>query len=276
MTPSGAGATFRPSTVKIVVCAKQVIDPETPLSAFRIDPDLMKVAAAPGVPPVVNGFDENATEAALRIKDASGASVAVLSVGDGFAMDVIKKPVSMGADDLVLVQAPELADLDAFATAYVLSRAVEALGADLILCGRQASDWDNAQVPLILAEMLDVACLPFAQDVTVDGGTVRAERVLAAGYEEIEADLPAVVTVSNELGPPRYPTLRGIMAAGRKQATVMSPSDLGLDAARLAPRCEMEELYVPESSRLCEFIEGESGADSGRLLALRLREEGLI
>ena len=263
--------------MKIVVCAKQVIDPETPVSAFKIDPQLMRVTPAPGVPPVVNGFDENATEAALRIKDSTDAHVTVLSVGDGFVMDIMKKPISMGADELVLVEGPELVDLDPFATAYVLATAIEHIGAvDLILCGRQASDWDNAQVPLILAETLDMACVTVAQSVTVRDGVARMERVLPSGYEELEADIPAVVTISNELGEPRYPTLRGIMAAGKKTPTILSSADLGLEPDRLAPRLVLDNLYVPASDRQCEFIQGESEADAGRSLAVKLREDGLI
>ena len=262
--------------MKIVVCAKQVVDPETPRSAFRIDPDLMRAVPAPGIPPVVNGFDENATEAALRIRDETGADVSVLSVGDSFAPDVIKKPLSMGASELVLVEGPELADLDAPATALVLARAIGQMGADLVICGRQASDWDNAQVPMLLAEMLGAACLAFCQDVGVRGGVVAAQRVLEDGYEEIEADLPAVVAVSNELGPPRYPTLRGIMAASRIQPRVLTCASLGVDPAELRPACELEDLGVPEPGRCCEMIGGDSDAESGRLLALRLREEGLI
>ncbi len=243
---------------------------------------------SPGIPPVVNGFDEIATEAALRIKDSTDAHVTVLSVGDGFTdaggvVAVMKKPLSMGADELVLVKDAALADLDPFATAYVLAQAIERIGdVDLVLCGRQASDWDNAQVPLILAEMLNAACVTVAQSVTVSQsvtgsqGVANVERVLPSGYEEMEADLPAVVTVSNELGEPRYPTLRGIMAAGKKAPTYLTPSDIGLDADRLAPRLTLEDLYVPESDRRCEFIEGDGEADSGRLLALKLREDGLI
>ena len=262
--------------MKIVVCAKQVVDPETPRSAFRIDPDLMRAVPAPGLPPVVNGFDENAAEAALRIRDETGAEVTVLSVGDGFAMDVIKKPLSMGATELVLVEGPELADLDAGATAAVLARAIGEIGADLVICGRQASDWDNAQVPMLLAELLGAACLAFCQDVGVRGGVVAARRVLEGGYEDVEADLPAVVAVSNELGPPRYPTLRGIMAASRMSPRVMTAASLGLDPADLGPACELEDLAVPEPGRRCEMIAGGSDAESGRMLALRLREEGLI
>ena len=271
-----------PATVKIVVCAKQVVDPETPVSAFKIDPQLRRVASSPSIPPVVNGFDENATEAALRIKDSTDAHITVLSVGHGFTdaggiVPVMKKPLSMGADELVLVEDPALVDLDPFATAYVLSHVIRDIGdVNLVLCGRQASDWDNAQVPLILAEMLEVACITVAQSVTVVDGMARVERVIPSGYEEMEADLPAVVTVTNELGEPRYPTLRGIMGAGKKTPTYLTPADLGLESDRLKPRLTLEDIYVPESDRRCEFVEGDSEEDSGRLLALRLREDGLI
>ena len=263
--------------VNIVVCAKQVMDPETPASAFRIDPNANRVVPAPGIPPVVNGFDENAVEAALRIKGSVGANVSVISLGNNFVMDVMKKPLSMGADELVLVQDEAVEDLDAFSTAYALSKAIEKLGGfDLILCGRQASDWDNAQVPLGIAEILGLPCITIAQKVeVVDGGLV-VERALSDGYEVMEAPLPALVTVSNELGEPRYPTLRGIMTATRKTPTVWTAADLGLDPADLSPKLLLTGLFVPASERRCEFIEGENEADAGRKLALRLREEKLI
>ena len=179
--------------VKIILCVKQVIDPETPVSAFRINPEAKRVIPAPGIPPVVNGFDENAVEAALRIKDSVGAEITVLSLGNNFVMDVMKKPLSMGADQLVLLQDAAVEDLDAFATAYALSEAVKKLGEfDLILCGRQASDWDNAHVPIGIAEMLGLPCITVAQSVeVVDGGLV-VGRVLTDGYEVVEASLPAV------------------------------------------------------------------------------------
>ena len=262
---------------KVVVCVKQVLDPEMPASAFRVDAENNRAAAAPGIPPVINGFDENAVEAALRIKDAAGGTVTVLSVGDGFQADVMKKPLSMGADELVLVQDESMADLDSCATAHVLSRAIAKLGgADLVLCGRQASDWDNAQVPLGLAEMLGLPCVTVARSVQVVDGGVIVHRVLPDGYDVVEARLPALVTVSNELGEPRYPTLRGIMTAGRKTPTVWAAADLGVDAADLVPRVRVIDLAVPVVDRECEIVSGESDADAGRALALRLREDGLI
>ena len=263
--------------IDIIVCAKQVIDPETPSSAFKIDPDSKRVVPAPGIPPVVNGFDENAVEAALLINEATGANITVLSVGTDFVMDVMKKPLSMGAEQLILVDDPLVADLDAFATASVLVQAIRKIGHfDLILCGRQASDWDNATVPIGIAETLGLPCITLARNVEVADGGVIVHRSLTDGYEVVEASLPAVVTVTNELGEPRYPTLRGIMTASRKTPTVWSASDLGLDQEQLAPKLELMDLYVPVSDRQCEFIEGTDDADAGRQLALKLREARLI
>ncbi|MCH8108888.1 MAG: electron transfer flavoprotein subunit beta/FixA family protein [Chloroflexi bacterium] len=263
--------------VNIIVCVKQVMDPETPASAFRIDSDAKKVVPAPGIPPVVNGFDENAVEAALRIKDSVGGSITILSLGNNFVMDVMKKPLSMGADQMTLIQDEAVENLDAYATAYALSEAIKQAGDfDLILCGRQASDWDNAHVPLGIAEMLGLPCITLAQKVEVADSSLTVHRTLSDGYEVVEATLPAVVTVSNELGEPRYPTLRGIMSASRKTPTTMTAADLGLDATKLAARLELIELYIPVSDKQVEIIEGDDEADAGRKLALRLREEKLI
>ncbi len=264
--------------LNIVVCAKQVVDPETPASAFRIDPDARRVVPAAGIPPVINGFDENAVEAALQLKEAAGANITVISVGSGFVMDVMKKPLSMGADQLILVDDPSVADLDAFATAMALSEAIKRAGEfDLVLCGRQASDWDNAMVPMGVAELLGLPCVTLAQKIeAIDDGSIVVHRALSEGYEVVNAPLPALVTVSNELGEPRYPTLRGIMTAGRKSPTVWTAGDLGLEESEMAPKLTLDDLFIPESDRECEFVEGEDDGDAGRNLALKLREARLI
>ena len=263
--------------VNILVCVKQVVDPETPASAFRIDSATKKVVPAAGIPPVVNGFCENAVEAALRIKDAEGGSVTVLSMGSGFVMDVMKKPLSMGADEMILIDDEAALELDAFGTAYALSEAIKGAGDfDLILCGRQASDWDNAHVPLGIAEMLGLPCVTLAQKVEIAENGLLVHRALSDGYEVFESQLPAVVTVSNELGEPRYPTLRGIMAASRKRPVTKTIGDLDLDESRLGARLQTLDLYIPVSESDVEIIEGEDEAEAGRNLALRLREEKII
>ena len=264
--------------VNIGVLAKQVIDPEMPMAAFRIDAAANRVVTPPNIPPVVNGFDENAVEAALQIKDAQEATITVISAGPTFALDVMKKPLSMGADELVLLQDDAFANtIDSFLTAQLLAAAVRKLGGfDLVICGRQASDWDNAQVPLGVAEILGMSCISLGRKVTVDGDTVTVERLIPDGYEVVQTQLPALVTVSNELGQPRYPTLRGIMAATRKRPTIWSSTDLEMSPEQLEPRITLHDLFVPERNQACEIIEGDDEADAARQLALRLREDKLI
>ena len=263
--------------LRIAVCVKQVPDPETPASAFNVDESVNRVVPAPGIPPVVNGFDLHAVEAALRIKDTGDAEVTVLAVGNDFVMDVMKKPLSMGADTLVLADDPALEDLDAVGTVNVLAAMIEKTGPfDLILAGRQASDWDQAHVPLGLAERMGLPSVTLARNVEPQDGKVRVERALTDGYQVVEAPTPAVITVSNEIGEARYPTLRGIMAASRKQPERLTLDDLGLSAESLQPALSLKRLFIPESESQVEIIEGEDEADAGRKLALRLRELNLI
>ena len=260
----------------VVVTAKQTLDPETPLSAFHVADNA--VSTAGNMPPVINGYDEQAIEAALRVKEASGgeARVTVLSCGTDFALDVIKKPLAMGADELALLQDPAFENgIDPVMTVAALAAAIRKLGdVDLVISGRQASDWDNAQVPLGLAEALGWPVATIGRKVEVVNGAVRVERVLPDGHEVVEAPLPAVVTVSNELGQARYPNMRGIMAARRVQPTIWSAADLGLDPP--APALELVSLAKPERSVETEMIAADSEEEAGRKLALRLREERIL
>ena len=265
-------------SLNIIVLAKQVIDPEMPTSAFQVDRDNKQVVTPANIPPVVNGFDENAVEAALQLRDAHEATIKVISMGKTFSMDVMKKPLSMGADELILVQDDAFDnDVESYHVAHVLAAAIRKLGEfDLIICGRQASDWDNAQVPLGVAELLELPCVTIGKKVEVGDGKVIVERIIPEGYEVIEAPLPALVTVSNELGEPRYPTLRGIMAATRKKPTIWSAEEVGVDPSLMKPKLSLVDLFVPVSEKSCEFIEGETAEEAGRNLALRLREAKLI
>ncbi len=268
--------------MRIAVCAKQVPDPEIPASRFKVDEGSLRAVPPPGVSPVVNGFDLNAAEAAIRLCESEPSAVnevTVFSAGTDFVMEVMKKPLAMGAHRLVLVDDPALAaiETDTSSTVRVLAAVLHEEGPfDLILCGRQASDWDQAQLPMGLAETLNLPCITLARDLSLTGdGSLRVHRALPDGYQVIETTLPAVVTVSNEYGEPRYPTLRGIMTATRQQPIRYSLADLGLQTQD-PPPLRLKRLFIPERSRGCELIEGEDDADSGRLLAIRLREEQLI
>lgn len=265
-------------TVRIVVLAKQVPDPETPPSQFKVDESTNRVIPPSGVPPVVNGFDLNAVEAALKLRDAgTDVEITLLSVGTEFVLDAMKKPQAMGADRLVLVDEPGLDRLDSAGTVTVLAAAIEKDGPfDLILGGRQASDWDQAHVTLGLAEVLRLPLVSLVQKLEISGDLVQLQRVIPDGYQVVTAPIPSVLTISNEIGEPRYPNLRGIMQASRKQPEVFSIADISLSMDDLAPKIELKRLYVPESNRQVELIEGDDEADAGRRLALRLHEEKLI
>ena len=264
--------------LNIVVLAKQVIDPEIPMSAFQIDRDNRRIVTPANIPPVVNGFDENAVEAALQIKDSQESTVTVVSMGTAFSMDAMKKPLAMGADELVLLQDEAFANtIDSATTIRVLVAALNKLGSfDLLISGRQASDWDNAQVPLGIAELTGASCVTLGKKVEVGEDKVIVERIVPEGYEVVEASLPAVVTVSNELGQPRYPTLRGIMAATRKLPTTWSAEDLGISPSDLEPQLNLVDLFIPTTIKECNVIEGDTDEEAGRNLALKLREAKLI
>ncbi len=266
--------------MNVVVCVKQVIDPEAPPASFKIDPARSEVVSPPGVSPVISPFDENAVEAALRIKDARGGKVTVVSLGSGLLREVVKKPLSMGADELILLEDEAFDGGDSWSTAYALAMAIKKTGNyDLIFCGRQAADWDAGQVGSGIAEMLGIPSVTVARKVEAGDGKARVERVTADGYEVIEVPLPALVTVSNELGEARYPTIRGIMAAKKIEPVIWKPSDIGAAPDQIGAagrRIRLLKLFQPVHEGRCEFVEGEDAEETGANLALKLRETKII
>ncbi|HEU4759761.1 MAG TPA: electron transfer flavoprotein subunit beta/FixA family protein [Dehalococcoidia bacterium] len=260
----------------IICCVKQVPDPETPASQFKVDEAAKKVLPVPGIQPVPSQFDTIGVEAALRIKDkVADTTITVLSAGPDPFRDTIKHCLAMGADEGVHINDPAVYEADHWAMAEVLAAAIKKLAPyDLIICGRQAVDWDMGVVGATIAEVLGTPAVTLAKDVQYQGGKVAVERVLLDGFETVEAPTPCVVTVSNELGEPRYPQLRQIMMAARKEVKAWKLSDLGLDGAK--NRVSLEALFVPETKVETEFIDGETAAEKAEKLALRLREAKLI
>jgi electron transfer flavoprotein beta subunit len=267
--------------VHIVVCVKQVPDWDIPPSSFKVDEAAKKVTPPAGVAPVPSQFDTIGVEAAMRIKDGQpDTKVTIMSMGPETARDAIKHSLAMGADEGVLLTDPLFDDLDWYQVALVLSTAVKKLeDVNLVVCGRQAVDWDMGVTGSGIAELLGWPALTIGKDVQVTDGTVKVERVLMDGFETVEAPLPAVATVSNELGEPRYPKLQQIMQAARKQVTVWSAADLGLDASQLgadARKLSLERLYVPVSDTQVELIEGDTPEEKAAALVKKLAEAKLI
>jgi electron transfer flavoprotein beta subunit len=260
----------------MIVCCKQVIDPEAPPATFKVDAATNTVVPPQGVPPVISPFDEQAVEAALKIKDAKGGKITAISLGVGLLRDVVKKPLSMGADELILLEDAAFTEGDSWSTAYALAMAIKKVGKfDLIFCGRQASDWDSGQVGSAIAEILGLPSVTIAKKVEVTDGKVKVERVTADGYEVVEVTLPALITVSNELGAARYPTIKGIMAAKRKEPIVWKPADIGVDPASIGAagrRTKLVKLFQPVREGKCEVVTADTPEEAAIKLAMRLRE----
>ena len=266
--------------INIIVCVKQVLNPEMPPGKFRIAPDTNKVLPPEGIPPVMSPFDEQAVEAALRVKEKNEAKITLISIGGKTAVDVIKHGLAMGADEGVLLQDTVFDGGDSVSTAYVLTQAIKKLGKyDLVLCGRQAADWDQGQVGSLIAENLGIPPVTFAKKIEAGAGKLRIERVILDGHEVAEVAMPAVVTVSNEIGTPRLPAGRNIMLAARKVVPTWTAKDIGADPAltgAAGARTKLLKLFIPVREAKCEMISGENAAEAGTKLADRLRTAKLI
>jgi len=266
--------------MNIIVCVKQVPDPEAPPASFKIDPASNKVIPPPGVAPVISPFDEQAVEAALRLKDAKGGKITVISLGTNLLRDVVKKPLSMGADELILLEDPAYIEGDSWSTAYALALAIKKIGQfDIIFCGRQAADTDAGQVGSAIAEILGIPSVTVAKKIEVNDSKAKVEKVTADGFDVIETALPALITVSNELGEPRYATIKGIMAAKRKEPIIWKPADIGADPAQLGvagKRLAMLKLFQPVKEGKCEMVTGENEEDAAANLAKKLVEAKLL
>lgn len=264
--------------MRVVVCLKQVIDPLTPAAALVLDAQNGKIRAGAASPPVINGYDEQGIEAALRLREANkDVEIVCVAAGERFNADVMKRSLAVGADQLILVQDPSLDTWNSYPIASALAAVIRHIGgADLVICGRQGSDWDNGLVPYILAERLRMPLLTLAKRVSiVDGKRVEIERVLADGAMTMDAALPALVTVTNELGALRMPSVAARLTAARKQPRQIALAELDIAAAS-APAPDVVDLAIPMTGRTCMFIEAADGPSAGARLAETLLQAGTV
>lgn len=267
--------------MRIVVCVKEIPDPDLAASIFSVDEKARKVILPPGTRHVMSPFDAQAVEVALRIRDASGeAAITLLCLGAETARSIIKHGLALGADDAILLCDPAFDDGDSFTTARSLAAAIAKIGhVDLVLTGRQAADGDLGVVGCGIGELLNLPTVTFAASVTVAGKTLVIERALGDGSETVEAPMPAVVTISHEVGSVRHPSLRETMKAARKPVTMWTAKDIGLappDIGARGARRVLERLYVPVSDVECEFIRGETPGELAANLVDRLSNASLI
>jgi len=260
--------------MKIVVCVKYVPDAQ---AGPRFAADHTTDRA--GVDGILSELDEYAVEEALKISEAQGGStVTVVTVGPEGASDAIRKALQMGADAGVHVVDAALHGSDALATSLVLAKAVAKLEPDLVLTGMASTDGAMSVVPAMLAERLSLPQLTFAGSVAVEGGTVRIERDGDASTEVIEAALPAVVSVTDQINDPRYPSFKLIMAAKKKPVQTWSLGDLGVAAEEVgaAAAWTVVDDVVARPPRQAGEVVSASDGDGGRKLVAFLAGAKLV
>ena len=257
--------------MKIAVCVKQVPDTET---RVRISPD-GKGIVEQDVNWIVSPYDEFAIEEALKIREAKGGEVVLVTVGPDRAQSALRNGLAMGADSALHLKDPAFEGLDPLGTARVLAAGIKGLSADLVLTGQQGVGGDHSQVPGLLAELLDLPQVTMAVKIELGDGQARVEREVEGAHEVWETSLPAVISAQKGLNEPRYASLKGIMAAKKKPIEAKDAAALGLDAAALAPRTTVAAMELPPARQAVRMIQGDADTQVKELLRL-LHEEAKV
>jgi electron transfer flavoprotein beta subunit len=255
--------------MNIVVCVKQV--PDTAVERRLTPQGTLDRASLDGL---INELDEYAIEEGLKIAEAHGGEVTILSMGPDKAAESVRKALSMGADKAVHVLDGGLAGSDALATSAALAAALRVAGFDLVIFGSESTDARTGVVPAMVAERLGVPQLTLASRVDIDGSRVSVRRVSDEGYAVVSGSLPAVVSVVEKINEPRYPTFKGIMAAKKKPVQTLTLADLGVDASAvgLAGAATWVEDFAARPPRQAGVIvkdEGDGGVSAAGFLAER-------
>jgi len=257
--------------MRIIVCVKYV--PDTAIKAKVAsggkDLELSDVSF------VVNPYDEFAVEEALKIKEKLGGEVIVVGAGSEPATAGLRTCLAMGADSAILVHDDSLEKADSFIIGSVLSRVCRSLNPDLILFGKHAIGVDNGQVPSVVAEQLGLPQASVVTKLDIQDKSFRAERDIEGAQEIVEGSLPAVITAQKGLNVPRYASLKGIMAAKKKQIAIQTLDSLGLTVEDLKPRISVEQITLPPTRPPGKILKGEVSEVVPQLVKL-LHEDGKL
>jgi electron transfer flavoprotein beta subunit len=256
--------------LKIIACIKQVPDSEAKVKA-----EAGKVSWG-DAPLVINPFDEYAVEGALQQKEAQGGTVTALCIGPESAREALKHALAMGADDAVLISDPALEGIDSLGAARLLAAAIQKIGGvDMVVFGRQTLDNGAGITPAQTARLLGWPMLGLAGQIKVQDGSVGVERVIEEGRQSVSAKLPAVLSVVQSIGEPRYPSFMGIRKASKATIPVWSLNDLGASAPdTIVKRTELMNPPVQDST--IEIISGESPTEIADKLADKILAEKVL
>jgi electron transfer flavoprotein beta subunit len=241
--------------LKIVVCIKQV--PDT--AEVRINPET-NTLIRDGVPSIINPYDLHALEAGLEIRESIGGTVTTLTMGPPQAEDALREALSLGIDHAVLLTDRAFSGADTWATAFALSKAIEYLGADIILCGKQAIDGDTAQVGPEIAAFLNIPHIAYIRKIdTIREDSIIVQRLMDDGYDLMESSLPVLLTVVKEINVPRMPSLKGKMAAKKAEVKRMTASDIEAgddDIGLKGSPTQVKDIFAPKTTKDRKMIDG--------------------
>jgi electron transfer flavoprotein beta subunit len=257
--------------MNIIVCIKQV--PNT--TDVRIDP-VTNTLIRDGVESVINPFDAYAIEEAVRLRERCGGKVTAITMGPPQAETALKQAIGLGCDEGVLVTDRKFAGSDTWATSYTLARAIEKLGEfQVILCGKQASDGDTAQVGPGISAHLDIPQVTYVKKIAeIDEKHAKVERMTEEGYDVVETPLPCLFTVVKEINTPRMPSLKGMMRAKSVKIAKWSADDIEADPAALGldgSPTRVVKVFTPEPRKGGEMLSG-SASEVAKELAELLKE----
>lgn len=252
--------------MNIVVCVKQV--PGT--NEVKMNKETNTIIRE-GVEAIINPFDTYAIEEGIRIKDQLGGKVTVISMGIPKVADLLKETIALGVDDAVLLSDRDFAGADSLATAYTLSMGIKRMGpVDLIICGKQATDGDTAQVGPSLAAKLGLPHTTYVRKIEeIREGYIRCQRLTEDGYEVIEMPLPAVITVVKEINDPRLPSFKGMMRAKKAEVSVWTADDIAADQRLLGLKgspTQVVSTFIPEHNVNSEMIDGKPEEQAKKLV----------
>lgn len=258
--------------MRIAVCMKAVVDPQA-----HIELDAEGRLRAENLSYEVNEYDLYAVEEAIRLADASEGEVTAITVGTAGAVQGLRKGLAMGAETAIHVDC-DADRLDAHTTAALLAAALAEGNFDLVMAGVESDDVGAAQVGGLLAEALGFASTTLVVGTSpVADGKMTVRRELEGGdHAQIEIELPAVLTIQSGINEPRYPSLRGIMAAKRKELRVVTPTDLGVSEEAMAPRVETLRLAPPAARERARVIEGTASEAAAELVRILRHEEKVL
>jgi len=258
--------------MNIIVCIKQV--PET--TKVKINPETNTLIRE-GVKSIINPFDMYAIEEAIRLKERFGGKVTVISMGPPQAESALREAISMGADEAVLICDRAFAGSDTWATSFTLASAIKKIGDyNLIICGKQASDGDTAQVGPGISVHLDIPQVTYVKKIEeITDKKARVERMTEEGYEVIEAPLPLLISVVKEINEPRIPSLRGMMKAKKAEIKSLGAKDIAVDSEQVGLKgspTQVVKIFTPVPRKGGQILQGDT-ADVVNKLADLLKPE---